>query len=560
MRITMNTWLRHVVHAVLMLGCSVAAAADDAEGAAALGAVLGPTLDFALPSDAQLQSRSARIGNVDILIDEVFDQGSHLAAPYRLANGLHVDTRQATIQQQLLFRPGDVFDRRVLDETERLLREQRYLGAASIEVVRYNPDNTVDVRVRVHDVWTLSPGLSFGRKGGANSSKFKLEDTNFLGTGKQLSLARSQDADRSGVRLGYADPHLLGSWWRLSAAHSTLSDGSDDELSIGRPFFSLDSRWSAGLSVSSSQTRQSVYSLGDAVASVDVDEHSYSLDGGLSAGLQNGWAKRVLFGVRDQSRSFAPVPNPTDALLPEDRRFVYPYVGLQWIEDGYVATRNLNQIGRTEDLHLGRSLELTAGWAAGALGSTRDALLLQGTAGTGHDFGRGRYLTATAGWNARVESDGLHAATFDMGARYYLRESEHRVLFVGADATFGSRLDPEQQVLLGGDNGLRGYPLRYQAGTARTILTVEQRFYTDWQPFKLVNVGAALFADTGRTWGVDARGAAPQGWLSDVGVGLRLGGISSGAGNVLHIDLAFPLNRSTGIDGMQLVIGTKRSF
>ena len=44
-------------------------------------------------------------------------------------------------------------------------------------------------------------------------------------------------------------------------------------------------------------------------------------------------------------------------------------------------------------------------------------------------------------------------------------------------------LDPDMQLLIGGDNGLRGYPLRYEAGTSRALLTVEQRFYTDWYPF-----------------------------------------------------------------------------
>ena len=48
---------------------------------------------------------------------------------------------------------------------------------------------------------------------------------------------------------------------------------------------------------------------------------------------------------------------------------------------------------------------------------------------------------------------------------------------------------------IGGDNGLRGYPLRYQSGTARALFTVEERFYSNWQPLKLFDVGAAAFVD-----------------------------------------------------------------
>jgi len=49
---------------------------------------------------------------------------------------------------------------------------------------------------------------------------------------------------------------------------------------------------------------------------------------------------------------------------------------------------------------------------------------------------------------------------------------------------------------------------------------------------------AALFADAGRTWDRDVAGETPLGWLSDVGVGLRIGNTRTGLGNVLHIDIA----------------------
>jgi len=67
-------------------------------------------------------------------------------------------------------------------------------------------------------------------------------------------------------------------------------------------------------------------------------------------------------------------------------------------------------------------------------------------------------------------------------------------------------------------------------------------------------------ADVGRTWGDDVAGHESLGWLSDVGVGLRIGNSRSGLGNVLHVDLAVPLNRQPGIDSLQLLIETRRSF
>jgi len=553
--------LRHAVQCLLLL-CTANVSADDIRGAMPQLAMLTPSNggSFGMPTDRELASRHARIGHIQIAIDDVFEQSLSLSAPYRIVNSLHISTHVATVNQQLLFREGDAFDRRVLDETERLLREQRYLSDASVQTLRYNDDNTVDVIVRVHDVWTMSPGISFGRKGGENSTRFEFEDTNFLGLGKTVSLERSQNVDRSAWRLAYLDPHVLGTWWRLSGAHSTLSDGSEDTFAFGRPFYSLDSRWSAGLDVADSDATMPRYSLGKEIERFGAHVRVFGVDGGISRGLVEGWTTRYLFGVRYDDRAYTQDPSAPNALLPEDRRYVYPYVGIQWLEDAYITTRNLNQIGRTEDLHLGRSLTMTAGLASAALGSTSNAMLLTTKAEAGVDLGGEQYLVGGFDASSRVESDGIHNALLAIGGQYYRRQSEHRVMFVGLDAKWTSNPDGDKQLLLGGDNGLRGYPLRYHAGASSAVLTLEQRFYTDWQPLKLANVGAAVFADTGRMWGNDPFTDTPHDWLTDVGVGLRFGSARSGLGNILHIDLAFPLNRTQDIDSMQLLIETKKSF
>jgi outer membrane protein assembly factor BamA len=526
--------------------------------------LLAPLCAHAAPvaRDAELEQRGARIGNIEIQVDDVFEKTTtRLAAPYRIANDLHISTHDTTVQQQLLFHTGDPYDRRVLNETARLLRALRYLNEATVEPVRYNEaDNTVDVLVRVHDVWTLSPGLSFGRKGGENSAKVEFSDTNFLGLGKELSFARSSDVDRSAWEFGYVDPNLFGSWWRLSADYAALSDGSAKALSLERPFYALDTRWSAAFSGADTTSAVSRYSLGHVVEQLQMQERHFEIGGGYSEGLRDGWTRRYLGGIRYDAREFQTLADQPDAAIPADRVVAYPWVGLEVLEDQFVSTRNLDQIGRTEDLYLGLSARLEAGFAATALGSTHDGLILNGKLQAGADLGHEQYLIHSLGFGTRVEGDSLANASIDWSSRYYLRQSVHRVFFAAVSGTVTSHRDPEEQLLLGGDNGLRGYPLRYQAGDQRALVTLEQRFYTDWQPLKLFNVGAAVFFDAGRTWGQDAFAAAPAGWLKDVGLGLRLGSARSGLGNVLHIDLAFPLDRSSDIDSMQLLIETRRSF
>jgi hemolysin activation/secretion protein len=159
-----------------------------------------------------------------------------------------------------------------------------------------------------------------------------------------------------------------------------------------------------------------------------------------------------------------------------------------------------------------------------------------------------------------VEEGRVRNLITDAGAKYYWRWRTDWLLYAGFSGTVTNSLDPDMQLLLGGDNGLRGYPLRYESGTSRALFTVEQRFFTDWFPFRLARVGGAIFADVGRTWGSGSIGNSDPGLLKDVGFGLRLGNSRTGLGNVLHIDFAFPLNNIAGIQKFQFIVQTEQSF
>src|SRR3981189_391646 len=62
-----------------------------------------------LPSDSELEAAGAVIGDIDIDIRNIFDEGDAREANglFRLANHLHIRTKRATIKAQLLFVSGD---------------------------------------------------------------------------------------------------------------------------------------------------------------------------------------------------------------------------------------------------------------------------------------------------------------------------------------------------------------------------------------------------------------------------------------------------------------------
>jgi hypothetical protein len=516
-----------------------------------------------LPSDKELEAAGAVIGKVDIDIRNIFDESDAREANglFRLANHLHIRTKRATVKAQLLFASGDKYLARKLAETERVLRLLTYVYDARVVPVHY-ADGKVDIKVITKDVWTLSPGISFGRAGGTNSTNFNLQDSNFLGWGKALQVSHGSTVDRTSDTIAWTDPNVFGSRWTSALTYSDSSDGSNRSLQVIHPFYSLDAPWSTKITALKFDRTISRYNLGNIVDQFNDSESAYELSGGLSSGLIDGWTKRLTFGMRYDNNDFLPTPATSvpAKILPPDRVLSYPFVGFDILQDKYKKVGDENQIGRTEDLYFGSEITGEVGLSNGAFGADRNAIMLAAKALRGIELTELQQLFLTGDFSSRIEDGRARNLIADAAAKYYWRWREDWLLYAGLSGTVTDSLDPDMQLLLGGDNGLRGYPLRYESGTSRALFTVEQRFYTDWFPFRLVRVGGAVFADVGRTWGSGVIGNSDPGLLRDVGFGLRIGNTRSGLGNVLHVDFAFPLNNIAGIQKFQFLVQTMQSF
>lgn len=516
----------------------------------------------ALPDAAELERQGAIVGDVFINAENVFDvdDPEENRALYRLANRLHIRTQPDVIRQQLLFKSGDRYSQRLLDESARILRSARYLYDASIQPIAFK-DGKVDIAVTTRDVWTLNPGASFSRRGGKNTSGVELEELNLLGTGTDLSIARRSDVDRDSTLIEYKDRHLSNTWVSLQAAYASNSDGSLRSLDLQRPFYSLDTRWAAGVSVLDEERIESLYDLGKVVDEFGSHRKLASASWGWSGGLANGWVRRWSAGATFDRREFTDTPGsgPTN-VVPQDRKLVYPWIGFELVQDAFDTFDNHDQIGRTEDFYLGTRLGAQLGYADKAYGADRAALMFAARASHGSGTADGSTLLLSSSIQGRLESGELRGTVLDGTMRYYVKQSERRLFFATLGASAGRALDLDTQILLGGDNGLRGYPLRYQGGDARAVLTVEQRYFTNWYPFRLFRVGGAAFVDLGRTWGETPVSTPSRGLLKDVGIGLRFGNSRSGLGSIIHVDLAFPLDGDSSIDSVQILVETKERF
>lgn len=526
------------------------------------GAAWAESTEQALPTLAELEAAGARIGQIRVVTDDIFD----LADPkedkllFRWANALHIRTRPAVIEHALVFKSGETLSVARIDETERLLRRNRYLYDVQIRPLAWH-DGVVDLEVRTRDTWSLDPGFSAGRSGGANSSGIKLKEYNLLGTGTSLSYGRSNTVDRSSNTFQFSADRILGTWTSLDLSTSRNSDGRRDAVSLVRPFYALDSNWAAGITASRDDRIDPIYDAGNVASEFRHRQRQAEAFAGWSTGRVDGWVQRYSVGTSliDDRYSLEP-GRVLPAALPPDERLVGPFVRYELIEDRFEKLQNRNLMARPEFFALGLAASVQLGWAGKDWGSTRDTLLYIASISRGFEPAPEHVLTASASITGQYSDGQAKRQRLGVQSQYYIPQGRRWLFYASASADTLTKPNPAETLLLGGDNGLRGYPLRYQNGQRRALFTVEERFFTDAYVWRLFRVGGAAFFDVGRAWGGNATNTVNPGWLSNVGAGLRIVSVRAAFSNVLHVDVAFPLNATPDIKKVQFLVKTKASF
>jgi outer membrane protein assembly factor BamA len=557
--------LRHSVTGLLvaLIGVAHAAPAEPAVPAAADTPAAAAVPAAPLPSFAELQARGARIGEIRISARDIFDLDDPRENKllFRWANAVHVNTRPGVIANALLFKTGEPVSAALIDETARVLRGTRYLHDVTIRPIAVHADNTVDIEVITRDAWTLDPGISFSRSGGASSSGIGLREYNLLGTGVGISLGRKKTIDRSSNELEIVHDRAFGGWTSIAYGHATNSDGSRNALSVAQPFYALDAPWSAGFTWVDDDRIDSVYRAGVIDSQYRHHLRSTEFVGGLSTGRVDGWVRRTSIGLSHQSDFYALEPGlAAPAQLPVDEKLVAPFVRLQLLEDDYRTLVNRNQVQRPETFAFGLDATLQIGRASTTFGSTRNAWLYSGNVSRAFDLGNDRLLVASSALRGQYADGSIRRQQLGLRTQLYLPQGPHWLFYASASADRLTHPGPTDELLLGGDNGLRGYPLRYQSGHRRALFTFEERAYSDIYLWQLFRLGGAVFVDVGRAWGGDATNQIQPGWLSNAGIGLRIFSVRAAFSNVLHLDVAVPNDPDVGVKKLQFNIKTKASF
>lgn len=501
------------------------------------------------------------VGQIYVVNQDVFSKRDWY---FQLLNIFHRTTRPKHLRRELLVRPGQRYDRALIDESIRNLQAPPTLTIANrfaitppelssvvaiVPIASHIP-GTVDLLAVTRDLWSLRFNTNFEfQQNTLSLLSTSLSENNLFGWRKYLALAFDMDQGRYGFGPIYIDPNVVGTrlilvaqataWYARDSDHH---EGDSELFALRYPLFSLASRWGAGVDVThqdavvrsfrGNQLRTEDLATTDKIEALPYEYRRRILttDVNVLRSFVSGTVvQRVIVGHRfDRRRSLVLADFPTDPDNPlEAQQFLdqvaplsetrsEPYLRYEVFTARFAVYRDLDTFDLRENRQLGPWLKLEVGAGLTALGADFQAVPLGLVAswGVGSDDGAYGYALVQASTRARTGAfidQSLSTKVFF--ASPPIARFARLVLYSQTDAV---RNDTHRTLFfLGGSTGLRGYAIGDFEGSSDFLAHVELRT----APVAVFSqrFGGLLFYDVG-----DA--ASSFGALvphHDVGLGLR---------------------------------------
>lgn len=524
-----------------------------------------------LPEDFSAQVRSIQLAIKDAFEGSTAhsDAESYL---FDLGNKLHIESRPGTIRRRLLFKEGDKVTKGTLLEAEKTLRQEEFLADAIIEVMPWQ-DGTAHIKVTTFDQWTTVPGFSVQRLGGKWVYWLGPVESNLFGTGQRLGFFLGHDQIRDTRWLDYNNNALTDQRLHLAAHTAWLSDGYSVYASLSKPLESRDSRYAFTATVSAVKLSEYVYfdanrlkELPDSLAGkkagvahpleqfAHVATHDVDLSVTRSYGYRTKLSVSPTFDRHDRYNDgaigiytrdadlVAALPLAQSARRPNERTDYLVGGVLSLYQYAYKTVQNFNNLKWSETLETGWRLSTKLAKNQEWMGAKNDDYLFSHSAVYNNAWWDAVFFNSNAGMRYFLGPDGK----FDDGTANASGEMQWKpvpitssYLAVSWNNLFAS--GQSQQLLLGEDNGLNGYPNFYYAGQARLLMEAEQRLFPSFEMGTLVPA-FAVFLNAGNTFpGYSQMDLADLHY--SVGFGLRMGLSKSVQKVVNHINFSFPLDK-----------------
>lgn len=485
---------------------------------------------------------------------------------HRWANAIHIDTKIITLENEASF-----FIKKCtktfadMAELERHLRSQKYLRDAEVS----SDENVENITITTWDNWSLMPTISFGRKGGINTYSFGIKERNLLGLGIDTEIESYRNTQRSGYKLVATIPLFQKQNTSVKLGFSDNDDGQQHSLFLHKIFAGFHTKTAYRIGFNEEARNDTIFQNDQ---DQSVFGHDISFKEASFAWLNFNSANRLLryrFGITQDKDIFTDLseeekidlssPVLTD-IKPEDRDLLYPWLAFEYIEKDFRKLTNVHLITQIEDFNHGWQFNSSLGIGNG-----------------------NKENSAWSVWKLRVKKgfnlhdNSLLLLDFSLANDMY-QERDSRLLvslsgeyFYQLNKNWGFYLSNtnvvsknqylDQPVTMGGNTGLRGFPLQYQHGQDSIKVTSELRYYPAINLFKLFDLAGVAFVDAGRTYGESTVKNIEEGWLGSTGIGLRLHSPHSGGNHpIIHIDFAFPQSDNPDINNFEIKVQAKKSF
>ena len=484
---------------------------------------------------------------------------------HRWANAIHIDTKKITLENEASFFL-DKCAKNFADmaELERHLRSRKYLRDAQV-----TSDTMVEnITVTTWDNWSLMPTISFGRQGGENSYSFGIKERNLLGLGIDAEIEKFKNVQRKGYKIKTTIPLFIKKNIDLKLRFTDNDDGNQKSLFLQKHFasFYIENAYQLGFN---EESRNDTIFQNDGELAIFSRDISYK-------NVEYAWLDfnreyellRYSVGITQDQNKFSYTQdgknNPNSLFIPQDRDFLYPWVGVEYIEKDFKKLTNIHLITQIEDFNHGWQFSSRLGFSDGNKKNSAWALF-QAKINKGFEIGNSSLLLMNIALDGDIYDQQDSRLLVNFKTEYFYNLNINWGFYFSNTSVLSNNQYLDKPVSIGGDTGLRGFPLQYQHGEHSVKFTSEIRYYPHINLFQLFDLAGVAFVDSGKAFGnIEAQGVQAnieKNWLYSLGVGARLYSPHSGGNsNVVHIDFAFPQSTNPGIDSFEIRLEAKKSF
>jgi len=416
-------------------------------------------------------------------------------------NSLHIKTQVIAIRNLLLIRKNEPFNSFFVRESERLIRTQKFVHDVSFFVVSSGAkSDSVDIFIRELDIWSINPKIEIS----TSLIKIDITDKNFLGLGHEFQsvLSRNISTGISAFRTNYFIPNILTTYINSNLHYEVDGYGNiKRSLALDRPFYSPYAKWAGGISISTQVKRDSLVGLTPVYVPLNLKFKTQDFWGAKAITIFKGdtedeLATNLIFSARFLRIRY--LEKPTDINDPlhiySNENFYLAGIGISTRK--YVQDKYIFKFGTTEDVPVGKVLEITGGYQLRD-NAWRPYLGMRLSFGNYNEWG---YLSTNIEYGTFFRASHSEQGVVTLGINYFtglfeIGKWKFRQ-FIKPQVTIGLNRFSYDTLTLNDGRGINGFNSTGLSGTNRLLFMLQTQSYAPWN-FIGFNFGPFLVCSFG---------------------------------------------------------------